>query len=256
MINACPRRWPLRLAGLLLLGFSAPAQALEYGGWYGRATLDGWHDDNLARGRALDPAWLPSGNQDLGGDLGLALGSVWLLAPALDLWVTANGHASRAWRYPDASGASLGLFTELSWHRDADTQAYISAGASHRWGAGLFYLADMGLQRRMWPGGWLHAATALGMSQGDRPALRYALPSVSVGVQQGFEPGTRVSLSYGYQQRHFERAATEAQHQLFLLAAQRLDAHLELRTRYALTLGSTPNPFRSGLLTFGLAYYL
>lgn len=246
-----------RLLAALVLAWPLPAQAVEYGGWYARATLDTWHDDNLARYRVATPESFPRGNQDLGADLGLAVGNVFLLAPSLDLRLTVSGRGSRAALYPEWSGASAGLFADLGYRWDEQTDAYVAAGSSFTWGASPYHLAEAGLERRLWPGGSAHAAAGLGLNASERASLRYVAPGLSLGVQQRFETGTSLALSYGYMQRQYEAARLDPQHQIFVLAAQRLNRQWELRARYGYTLATSQTTgFRNGFLTLGLAYYM
>lgn len=245
----------IALAASCLL--AAPAEAVEYGGWYARLTLDSWHDDNLARQSSFRPDRFPRGNQDFGADAGLSLGSVFVLDPRFDLWITGSARASRAVLYPEWSGAAASLYGDLAYHWNADTEAYLAAGASRAWAGSPFYSAELGLERRLWPGGRAHAAAGYAEYLSDRPALSYHLPNASVGFRQSFPTGTRLGLSYGYQQRMYQANRTDPQHQLFGIATQRLFGRFELRARYAYTLATSASAgFRNGFLSVGLAYDL
>ncbi|MFP5503472.1 MAG: hypothetical protein ACLGIN_13365, partial [Candidatus Sericytochromatia bacterium] len=247
--------WPLALALLLL--FAPPAEAVEFGGWYGRATLDAWHDDNLARQEVPRLSFYPRGNQDLGGNVGLALGSAFLLTPSLELWLTGSARLSRAWIYPEWSGLSTALFADLSHRWTPDLSSYLSAGSSMFWGGSPYHMAEVGIEQRAWPGGWVYGAAGLGMLQSDNPAWAFWMPGLTAGFQQGFPTGTRASLSYGYQERRYEGDRREPQHQVFLLLGQRMSDRVELRARYGYTLATAPEAsYRNGFLSFGLAIAL
>lgn len=236
----------------VVLAVAGPAEAAEYGGWYARFSLDGWHDDNLARGQLPTPTRFPHGNQDVGANLGLSLGSVWLLAPHWDLWVTASAQASRAVLYPEWSGQSAGLSADLSYRLDPSTQAYIALGGSRAWAGSPYYTAEAGLARQLWPGAMAQLTSGFGLYGSDRPELRAGIPALSLGLQQLWPTGTRAVASYGYQYRLAE-TAPGAQHQLYVLVGQRLTPMLELRLRYVQSLATAVgSAYRSGYLTLGL----
>lgn len=244
----------LTAAGLLMA--AEAAEAAEYGGWYARVTLDGWHDDNLARRLTPSADRFPRGNQDVGGDVGLALGSVFLLAPRLDLWVTASARHARPLLYPEWSGGSASLYADLGWRWDAATQAYAALGGSRGMLGGPFYSAEVGIDRRLWPGGSGHMGCGVGHYTSDRPDRSFSMPGVSMGLRHTFAGGTRLAGSYGFQQR-YHSAGAESQHQLFFLAAQRLSPLFELRARYTLTaVGAEPEAYRNGFFNLGLVFEL
>lgn len=243
--------WGGACALAALLASAGPVQAAEYGGWYARLSLDGWHDDNLARSQAPSPTRFPRGNQDVGANLGFSLGSVWLLAPRWDLWVTASAQTSRAVLYPEWSSHSASLYADLSCRLDQATQAYIALGGSSAWAGSPYGSAEAGLARQLWPGATVQLASGFGLYWSDRPELRTRMPALSLGLQQRWPTGTRVVASYGYQYRLAD-TASGAQHQLYLLLGQRLAPLLELRLRYLQSLATAGGPSPSGYATLGL----
>lgn len=245
----------LALAGLLLA--AAPAEAVEFGGWYGRATLDAWHDDNLARQATPALSFYPRGNQDLGGNVGLALGTAFLLTPTLELWLTGSARASRAMVYPEWSGFSTALFADLSQRWTPDLATYLSAGSSMFWGGSPYHMAELGIERRAWPGGWLYGAAGVGAFASDSAERAFWMPGLTAGFQQGFATGTRLALSYGFQERRYAGDRQEPQHQVFLLAGQRMSDRVEFRARYGYTVATSAQAsYRNGFFSFGLAFEL
>lgn len=247
-----------RLLGLLLLlgAFPRQASAMAYGGWYGRATLDGWHDDNLARQDTPLPEFFPKGNEDAGAELSVSLGSVFLFGPDLDLWLTGSGSGSLALLYPALDSSSAALFADLDWHGLPGMAAYASVGSSFFYGGSPFYIGEVGLEHQLWPGAWLTGAANWGYSDSGSADFRYSAPGAALGLQQGFATGTRLGLSYGVQQRRFG-SHNDLDHEIYAIAEQRLSDNWELRARYAYDIVvSDVRGYRNGIFTMGLAFSL
>jgi hypothetical protein len=246
------RRVALALAGVLLA--AAPAQALEYGGWSAGASVDTYYDDNLARGSSVSAAALPYGNQDLGLNLGLNVGNVFVLRPDLDTWVIVSLHGRAGALYPSLSTAWGSVFSNTVWHLDGGREAYALLGSTGFWGSGAYHAAETGLVQPLWAGARARVQLGGGAYATQTVDAGFAMPSVGAGLDQVFMTGTQLGVRYAYQTL-FYSTRTAPRHQVYLLGSQRLGGGWEAHAQYLWTLDLSDGAgYTEGYLGAGIGY--
>jgi hypothetical protein len=227
------------VAGVAALGMiglaAAPASAIAYGGWTAGASVDTYYDDNLTRGLVVPSTALPYGNQDLGLNLGLSVGNVFLLTPEVDTWLIASVHGRAGVLYPSLSGAWGSLYSNTVWHLDAGREIYALLGSTGFWSAGWYHAAEAGFVQPLWGGASARVQLGGGTYLVDTADAGFTMPSVGVGFDQAWLTGTQVGLRYAYQTL-FYVSRTDPRHQLYALASQRLGGGFEVHAQYLRTL--------------------
>jgi hypothetical protein len=239
----------------LLLALPAPAFAVAYGGWNARMTLDSWYDDNLTRGLAVTTTTLPYGNQELGLNLGLGVGNVFVITPEIDSWVIVNAHGRTGAFYPSLSGAWGSLFSNTVVHLDGGREAYGLLGVTHFLGSGTYYAGEAGLVQPLWGGASGRLEAGVGNYQSFTAGYSFGMPSVGAGFDQAFQTGTTLGVRYAFQTQFYDAGRVDPRHQLYLLASQRLWGNWEVHGHYLGTLDtSSTTGYREGYVDLGVGY--
>lgn len=249
----------LTIAGLCAwLGVAmqaAPARAIAYGGYSLRASLDTWHDDNLARGIALTSADLPNGNQDFGLQLGLSMGNVVVFSPAIDTWLIVGLHGTRGWFYPSLGNAWASLMLDTEWHLNSGQEAYWLLGPSFFWGNGTFYTSEIGFVQPVWPGADVRGGVGGAYYAVDTAGASYGLPSIGIGLDQVLPSKTLLGLRYALQAQIFSASQVDPRHQVFASVTQPLGAGFEVHAYYLETIDlSDTTPYWEGYVDLGVGY--
>jgi hypothetical protein len=249
------RFWLGALALAALVASPAPAEAVAYGGWNARVTLDSWYDDNLTRGLAVSTGTLPNGNQDLGLNVGVGVGNVFVLTPEVDTWVLVNAHGRTGLYYPSLSGGWGSLFSNTVVHLDGGREAYGLVGATHFLGSGTYYAGELGLVQPMWAGasGRLEAGT--GLYRSYTTGYSFAMPSLGLGLDQAFQTGTTVGVRYAFQTQFYDEGRIDPRHQIYLLASQRVWGNMEVHAHVLETFDTSgTNGYQEGYFDLGVGY--
>lgn len=237
-----------------LLSAAEPAQAIAYGGWNARLSLDSWYDDNLTRGITVSPAALPYGNQELGLNLGASLGNVFVLTPEIDSWLIASVNGRAGVLYPSLSGVWGSLFSNTVMHLDGGREAYMLLGTTHFWNSGTYNAAGAGLVQSLWTGASARVEAGVGGYFANQASSSFTMPSIGGGLDQVFMTGTSLGARYAYQTL-FYSASTTPRHQFYLFASQRLGANWEVHGRYLRTIDlSSTNGYQEGYFDMGVGY--
>jgi hypothetical protein len=245
----------IALALLAIAMPAAPADAIAYGGWNARATLDSWYDDNLARGTVVSTTALPYGNSDFGLHVGLGLGNVFVLTPDIDTWVIVNAHGRVGAFYPSLSGAWGSVFSNTVWHLDGGRELYGLLGVTHFLTLGTYWAGELGFAQPLWWGGTARLEAGAGSYRSFTSGYSFAMPSVGGGFDQVFTTGTTVGFRYAYQTQFYDASRIDPRHQLYLLASQRLNANWELHAHYLKTFDvSATTGYTEGYVDFGVGY--
>lgn len=242
----------LGLAIAAWLAATAPVQAIDYGGWNARASLDSWYDDNLTRGLAVSADTLANG--DVGLHLGASVGNVWLLTPDLDAWLIVDLHGSYGLNYPTLSDAWGSLVSNTVWHLNGGREAALMLGTSAFWGSGNYHAASLDFRQPLWAGASVHVEGGASTYRTDVDGASFWMPSAGGGLDQAFPTGTLVGLRYAYQPRFYE-AAVAPRHQGLLRASQRFGSW-ELHASILETVDTSSNGFQEGYFGCGVAYDL
>jgi hypothetical protein len=234
----------------------APAYAVDYGGWNARATLDGWHDDNMARGVAVTTTSLPNGNQDFGAHLGLSFGNVWLLTPVLDTWLIVDGHGSAGLLYPALSDVWGALYSHTVWHLDGGRDAFVLGGATGFWGNGNYLSAQAGMVQPLWIGASARGEAGVGLYTTNVAGSSFSMPSIGGGIDQLLVTGTQLSAHYAFQFQAYDDGHTVPRHQVYLRAGQPVGNGWEVHATYLETIDLSVSSYLEGYLGLGIAYEL
>lgn len=249
----------LRAAALALpaLGFlAAPASALSYGGWSARLGLDSWYDDNLARGAAVAPGALARGNQDLGGRLSLSVGNVLVWTPEVETWVLANASGSMGYLYPELAFAWGSLYQQTLWHLGEGRDLFWLAGATTYGGPGTYLATELGYVQALWEGAAARFEAGGGYFGAAADTDSFALPSVGVGLDQGFPTGTLLGARYALQAQGYADH-TQPRQQASLMALQRLGEQWELHAQLLITgVSGQGSPYTESYFNVGVGFGL
>jgi hypothetical protein len=220
--------------GLAVLGWAGPAEAIAYGGWTAGASLDTYYSDVLTRGLTIGTTALPTASQDVGLNMGLTLGNVFVLTPDVDTWVLASAQGRvGAWVTP-ATTAWGSLYSNTVWRLDGGREAYALLGATRFWDVGWYQALEGGLVQPLWEGARGRLQLGGGRYATDGGSGDFWMPSAGVGLDQTWASGTTVGVRWAYQALTFA-TGTEPRQQAYAIASQRLgegwEAHVQaLRT--------------------------
>jgi hypothetical protein len=248
------RVWAAAVA-VAALGVAAPAEAVSYGGWNARASMDTWYDDNLARGLVLPADVLPNGNQDLGMNVGLTVGNAFVLTPDVDTWVIASAHGRAGVLYPSLSGAWGSLFSNTVWHLDGGRETYALLGSTHFFGAGTYHAGELGFVQPLWTGASARVQAGAGRYFTSTTGSGFTMPTLGGGLDHAFTTGTLVGVRYAYQTLMYEDSRVDPRHQVYGYVSQRLGANWEVHARYLRTVDlSTTAGYTEGYMDAGIGY--
>lgn len=258
-MRAVVRRLGRCLAGVLavagvMAAFASPALAIAYGGWTAGASLDTYYNDNLTRGLVVPSTALPYGNQDLGLNLGLSIGNVFVLTPEIDTWVIASAHGRAGVLYPSLSGAWGSLYSNTIWHLEGGRETYVLFGTTRFLSSGWYHALEGGFVQPLWAGASGRVQVGGGSYLADVVDASFTMPSIGVGFDQAWVTGTQVGVRYAYQSL-FYSSRTDPRHQIYLLASQKLGGNWEAHAQYLRTINvSADAGYAEGYFGAGIGY--
>lgn len=245
----------LGLVASALFATQRPADAFAYGGWNARVSFNSWHDDNLSRGLVVSPSALPYGNQDLGLNMGLSLGNVFVLAPDLDTWLIGNLYGRTGFLYPTLSSAWGSIFSNTVRHLDGGRELYLLLGTTAFWGNGHYFAGETGFVQPLWAGANARVEAGAGTYMVETAGASFGMPSLGLGFDQAFSTGTQLGARYAYQTLFYDAGRVDPRHQLYLLASQRIGGGWELHARYLRTFATSPTAgYQEGYFDLGMDY--
>ncbi|MEB3223412.1 MAG: hypothetical protein VKS61_15160 [Candidatus Sericytochromatia bacterium] len=225
------RRLRTALCALAAWAWPLPAHALAYGGWTAGASLDTYHSDVTTRGLTIGTTALPSTSQDLGLNLGLTFGNVFVLTPDVDTWVLASAQGrAGAWAQPSTT-AWGSLYSNTVWRLDGGREAYALLGTTRFWDVGWYQAAEGGLIQPLWDGARGRLQLGAGRHATDAGSGDFWMPSAGLGLDLTWPSGTGLGLRWAYQHLVYATGA-EPRQQAYAIASQRLgegwEAHLQV----------------------------